>query len=106
MTAYTFISSRDPVGGDTLAHELARDVAAAGNEVALFLVENGAFLARAGVCNDLLAQLREAGVAIHADAFALDERGIADDKLAEGVTRSELSVVIDHLAAGRKVSWH
>ena len=106
MSAYTLISSRDPVDGDPLVHELAADLAKAGHEVALFLVENGTFLARRGVCGEVLASLTGAGVTVLADDLALAERGITDDALADGVASSPLSTVIDHMAAGRKVAWH
>ena len=102
----TFICSRDPVGGDALPYTLAVDLARAGTEVTVFLVENGAFLARAGVCSELRAQLIDAGVEVLADDFALTERGILDDDLAAGVQPASLEVVMDHLAAGRKVTWH
>jgi len=106
MAEYTFISSRDPVGGDQLVHELARDLSTAGHDVRLFLVENGVFLARTNACGDLLATLTGAGVSVQADDFALKERGITGDKLASGVTATGLDALVDDLAAGRKVAWH
>lgn len=106
MAAYTFVSSRDPVGGDQLAHELAAELARAGHEVALFLVDNGAFLARRGACGDLLERLGDAGVSVLADDHALRERGIVDGARAAAVAATGLETLVDHLAAGRKVSWH
>jgi predicted peroxiredoxin len=106
MAAYTFISSRDPVDGDRAVHDVARELAGAGNDVTLFLVENGAFLARKSICADLRKELKDAGVEILADDFALAERGILADAVAAEVSSSKLDVVVDHLAAGRKVSWH
>ena len=106
MQAYTFLSSRDPVGGDQLPHQLAITLATEGHDVAVFLVENGTFLARRGVCGGLLASLTEVGVRVYGDELALRERGIEGDALAPGVESAPLSVVVDHLAAGRKVSWH
>jgi predicted peroxiredoxin len=104
MAAYTLISSRDPVDADRTVHQLAASLAGAGNDVTLFLVENGTFLARDGVCAELRKSLRDAGVTLLADDFALAERGITET--AEGVEAAALSVVIDHLAEGRKVAWH
>lgn len=106
MSAYTLISSRDPVADDRLVHDLAADLAKAGHEVALFLVENGTFLARKGVCGDLLSQLAAAGVSVLADDLALRERGIAGTSLADGVSATSLETLVDHLADGRKVAWH
>ena len=106
MAEFTFLSSRDPVDGDRMAHQLAHQLALENHTVTLFLVENGALLARSGVLDDLRRQLVEAGVEILADSFALAERGITSERLAEGVSEAGLDVVIDHLAAGRKVTWH
>lgn len=106
MAGYTFISSRDPVDGDRSVHQIAADLAGAGHDVALFLVENGAFLARKSTCGDLREDLASAGVKLLADDFALSERGIVEGDLAEGVDATSLEVLVDHLAEGRKVSWH
>jgi hypothetical protein len=106
MAEFTFISSRDPVEGDGSVHQLAADLAGAGHDVALFLVENGAFLARAGACSELRDRLAAAGVRLLADDFALSERGIVDGALADGVDPTTLDVLVDHMAQGRKVSWH
>ena len=106
MADYTFIASRDPVDGDQLVHELARDLATAGHDVSLFLVENGVFLARTNVCTDLVAALTGAGVGIYADDLALKERGITGEALSGSVTATGLETLVDHLEAGRKVAWH
>jgi len=106
MASYTFISSRDPVDGDRIVHEIAGGLAKAGHEVTLFLVENGTFLARNGACGDLLDKLGSAGVEVLADNFALQERGIVDKARANAVKAVELDILVDHLAAGRNVSWH
>ncbi len=103
MAAYTFISSRDPVDGDRSVHDLAASLAAGGNDVTLFMVENGAFLARDGVCADVRKKLQGAGVKLLADDFSLAERGVEP---ADGIESAPLSVLVDHLAEGRKVAWH
>lgn len=106
MDQYTFVASRDPVGGDRAVHDLAIDLAGAGNGVSVFLVENGALLARRTACEDLRGALSQAGVQILADELALAERGIAGEALADEVEAASLEVLVDHLAEGRKVVWH
>lgn len=106
MASYTFILSRDPVDGDPMAPELAAELAASGHDVVVFLVENGAFLARGGVRDDVLASLTKAGVSVMADALAMEERGIVGGVVSPGVEVTGLETVVDHLAAGRKVVWH
>jgi len=106
MTPCTLIESQDPHGGDDFAHRLAVSLAEHGVDVAVFLVDNGVFLARKGVASERLARLSAAGVAVYADAFALAERGIGDDDRVDEVTATKLDTLVDHLAAGRKTLWH
>jgi len=108
MAKYTLIASRDPYESKEAEHylALAGDLRQAGNEVTLFLVQNGVFAARPGTSTARLTALAEAGVTVLADSFSLRERGISAGRLAEKVKASELDIVVDHLAQGRKVVWH
>ena len=108
MAKYLLIESRDPFDSNVVARQynLAANLVKEGNEVTLFLVQNGVLSARPGNCSSLLSLAAAAGVQVLADDFALRERGIVANKLAEGVTAAPLSVVIDQLADGRKALWH
>jgi predicted peroxiredoxin len=108
MAKYLLIESRDPFDHNAAAHQydLAVDLVKEGNEVTLFLVQNGVFPARRGICSGLLSTAAQAGVQILADDFSLRERGIDVDKLGDGVKAAPLSVVIDQLADHRKAIWH
>ena len=108
MAAYLLISSRDPFETTGVVHfyDTARDLAAAGNTVTLFLVQNGVFPARRSRASAVLQDVAGAGVEVLADAVSLRERGIPADRLARGVQEAPLDVVIDHLAAGRKAVWY
>ena len=77
-----------------------------GNEVTLFLIQNGVFPARPGSRSDGLASVAQAGVDVLADEFSLRERGIATNSLTSGVRPAPLDTVIDQLADGRKAMWH
>jgi hypothetical protein len=107
-TKYMFIESRDPYDSRDVAfaYDLAAGLAKAGHEVTLLLVQNGVFPARRGAKDLGLAAVLAAGVKVLADDFSLRERGIADAKLAAGISPTPLDVVIDHLAAGHKTLWH
>lgn len=107
MAKYTLISSRDGFSALETAryYDLARDLKKAGNEVTLFLVQNGVFGARKSAA-PALSRLAGEGVTVLADAFSLKERGIGAAHLAEGVQSAPLDTVVDHLAEGRKVVWH
>jgi predicted peroxiredoxin len=108
MPSYLLIESRDPFdSNDTrFCCDLAQQLAAAKNEVTLFLVQNGVLPARAGARSDALTQAAGAGVKVLADRFSLKERGIEENKLASGVSAAPLDVVLDALAEGAKVIWH
>jgi len=103
---YLLIESRDPFESNDVGYyyELSRGLVKAGNEVTLFLVQNGVLAARPSARSAALTALRQSGVKILADDFSLRERGIS--KLAEGVAAAPIDVIIDHLVAGDKTLWH
>lgn len=108
MAKYLVIQSRDPFEGKDVAHDydLAKNLKAQGNEVTLFLVQNGVLPARPSTESGALADVAKAGVEVLADEFSLNERGISTDRLVAGVSASPLDKVIDQMAEGRKVFWH
>ena len=106
MAHYLLIESRDPFEVNDVAYyyDLSRALVASGNEVTLFLVQNGVLAARPSAHSAKLDALARSGVTVLADDFSLQERGIA--RLAEGVAAAPIDVVVDHLAAGHKTLWH
>lgn len=108
MARYLLIESRDPFDSNDVANycELARELAREGNEVIVFLVQNGVFPARRGARTEGLDRLVRSGVKVLADEFALRERGIAAEGLVKGVSAAPLELVVDELEAGTKTIWH
>ena len=106
MAEYLLIESRDPFESRDVGYyyELAKGLVEAGNQVTLFLAQNGVLSARPSAHSAALGALAQSGVTVLADDFSLKERGIA--KLAEGVAAAPIEVVVDHLAAGHKTLWH
>ena len=106
MAEYLLIESRDPFESNDVGYyyELAKGLVEAGNQVTLFLAQNGVLSARPSAHSAALGALAKSGVTVLADEFSLKERGIA--KLAEGVAAAPIEVVLDHLAAGHKTLWH
>jgi len=106
MAQYLLIESRDPFESNDVAYyyELTKGLVDGGNEVTLFLVQNGVLAARPSARSAPLSALARSGVTVLADDFSLRERGIS--KLAEGIAASPIDVVVDHLAAGHKTLWH
>jgi sulfur relay (sulfurtransferase) complex TusBCD TusD component (DsrE family) len=106
MAKYLLVESRDPLTSADVArcYELARELQDAGNEVTLFLLENGVLPARKSPASARLSELAKAGVTVLADDFSLRERGITDGLLAEGVIKAELESVVDGLEQGARGS--
>ena len=107
MSDYLLIESRDPFdSGCSHYYELACQLADAGKQVTLFLVQNAVLVTRPCKHSQQLKLIADKGVEILADEFSLRERGINVSALVEGVQESPLEIVIDLLAEGRKVLWH
>src|SRR5262245_52038769 len=108
MAKYTLIASRDTFESTEAERyiALASDLKRGGNEVTLFLVQNGVLCARQCPGTAAISKLAESGVTVLADSFALRERGITGARLAPGVRAADLDVIVDHMAEGRKVLWN
>jgi predicted peroxiredoxin len=108
MAKYLLIASRDPFENNDVAHyyDLATGLAKEGNDVTLFLVQNGVLPARKSTRSQALATVAKAGVTVLADEFSLRERGITTNRLAAGVAAAPLDTVIDKLSDGAKALWH
>jgi intracellular sulfur oxidation DsrE/DsrF family protein len=108
MASYLLIESRDPFtsGEVGFCQDLSRRLVAAGDEVTVFLVENGVLPARSGAAGAELSELVQAGVEVLVDDFSLRERGIPLDRLRPGIKPAAIDLVIDRLAAGCKAIWH
>src|SRR5947209_19365197 len=85
---YLLIESRDPFENNIVArqYDLAVNLVKEGNQVALFLVQNGVLPARPGSCSSLLTSAARAGVEVLADDFSLRERGVPDRRMRDGIT--------------------
>jgi hypothetical protein len=108
MASYLLIESRDPFTSGEVGffQDLSRRLVAAGDQVTVFLVENGVLPARSGAAGGELSELLQAGVEVLADDFSLRERGIPLDRLRPGIKPVAIDLVIDRLATGCKAIWH
>ena len=111
MSQYVLIESRDPFEyGDSLyMYDLAGDLADKGNEVTLFLIQNGVLTTRQGVKNNPLTGLKNRAPAVNvaADDFSLRERGISKSAVVDGVSVSSVDNLVDLLVQdGAKIVWH
>jgi hypothetical protein len=109
MGTYLLVESRDPFDSADVSdiYQLAQGLADEGNEVTLFLVQNGVLPTRrassaAGQLGDLAAK-----ATVLADDFSLRERGIRADELVQGISPTPIDDLVDLVIGdGRKVIWH
>ncbi len=108
MASYLLIESRDPFENHDVGYfyDLAAGLARQGNNVTLFLVQNGVFPARRSAHSGRLSELAKSGVELLADGFSLRERGIHADRLVAEVRSAPLDDLVDRLANGCKALWH
>jgi sulfur relay (sulfurtransferase) complex TusBCD TusD component (DsrE family) len=105
MAKYFLIESRSPFDSPDVNYnyQLALDLANNGNEVTLFLVENGVFVARKTTNVVSLDALNN--VNILADDFSLRERGIFNNEMRNNIKIAEISTVVEAMANGAKTMW-
>lgn len=110
MARYVFIESRDPFESRDVPYYygLATDLAAKGNQVSLFLVQNGVLATRKDVPDSPLKSALDGKVDVLADSFSLRERGISDNDRNPGVKTADIDDLVDMALAdaGTKVVWH
>src|SRR6266550_330811 len=99
MPKYLFIESRDPFESrDTdFLEQTATALKQRGNEVVVFLLQNGVLAARSNGHDSYPRRLTAAGVTLLADEFSLDERGIQPAELQPGIQVSGIEALVDAL---------
>jgi sulfur relay (sulfurtransferase) complex TusBCD TusD component (DsrE family) len=108
MSHYLFIQSQDPfIEARTAAqYDLATQLAQAGHQVRMLLVQNGVSAARQGARCATFDNLMTGPVVLLAETLSLQQREIAPEQLKNGVQPGELALVVDALLAGEKVIWN
>jgi sulfur transfer complex TusBCD TusB component (DsrH family) len=110
MARYLLIESRDPFESRDVPYYygLANDLAGQGDEVTLFLVQNGVLAARKAAPDNPLTEVAAGKVTVLADDYSLRERGIGNDETLEGVAPGDIDQLVQLAMAdgGTKVMWH
>lgn len=109
MSRYLFIESRDPFESrDTrFVEETASALRERGQDVTVFLVQNGVLAARQNGCENYPDRLTRAGVTVIADDFSLRERGIQTNELAPGIQESNIETMVAALVQeNTRAIWH
>ena len=105
MAKYFLIESRSPFDSAEVInnYQLSSDLASKGNEVSLFLVENGVFAARSTAEINDFSKLTN--VNLFADDFSWRERGISPNELKSTIKVADISIVVKAMAQGTKTMW-
>lgn len=109
MSHYLFIESKDPfeVRGGEFYLGAALELCRQNESVTVYFVEDGSNAARRGAEIPHRDALRAAGASLRVDEFALRERGIGRDQLADGIAVGDADHIVDLLAQPEtKGVWH
>lgn len=108
MTHYIILESRDPYDSVDWINlqDVVMDLRESGNEVTLFLLQNGVLPARKGTDYEhYFASLKPLGIRVLADFFALQERGIHE--ISKNVEKTNLEQLVQLcMSADTKTIWH
>ncbi len=106
MAKYLFVESRDPFEFTDVKQtwDLAADLAKKGNDVAMFLVQNGVLATRKDARVSTMSDL--SGIRVFADDFSLEERAIQPDSVRDDVKISGIDALTDLIMEDdRKPIW-
>ena len=110
MAHYVLIESRDPFESRDVPYYygLAKELTAEGQDVTLFLVQNGVLAARKAAPGNPLGAVLGGSVTVLADGYSLRERGITDEERLANVLPSDIDALVDLAMddADTKVMWH
>lgn len=110
MARYVLVETRDPFECRDVQYfyGMATDLAAKGNQVTLFLVQNAVLASRKNAKGNPLGSVLERKVEVLVDSFSLKERGIQDSEKHPSVKASDIGDLVDRIMAqsGTKVLWH
>lgn len=110
MARYMLVESRDPFESRdaTYFYGLAADLAAKGEQVTLFLVQNGVLASRKAAPANPLGGVLGRNIEVLADSFSLKERGIQDSERQPSVKPCGIDDLVDKIMAeeGTKILWH
>jgi sulfur relay (sulfurtransferase) complex TusBCD TusD component (DsrE family) len=107
MSGYLVFASRDPFsdrGAESML-EMCQKLCRSGEDLTVFLVENGALAARKTPKSTILTEMFKGGTKVLVDDVSLAERGISTDRLAEGIEVASIDVAVDEMASGKKTFW-
>ncbi len=106
MTNFLMVLSKDPYTTETpdLALDIGLDAREKGNDVSLYLVEDGVTAARKSEFGNKLAAAHKKGIRIYADDKAVLSRSLTN-KLISWVEIKEIGTLLDFIMEYDRVVW-
>ncbi len=106
MTSLLLVLSKDPYTTETpdLVLDIGLNAREKGNDVTLYLVEDGVTAARKSEFGNKLTDAQEKGIKIYADDKAMLSRSLVN-KLISGVEIKEIGTLLDFIMDSDKVAW-
>ena len=108
MTNYVIMESQDFFESSRARStlELCSNLAKSGSNVELVFVQNAVLGLRGREFVGILTEAAATGVKFHSDLVSMQARGIRGDEIPGFVKPTNLDIVIDAMADGKKIIWH
>ena len=109
MPNYMLIESRDPFESPDTSFlaDTAVSLKKRGNNVTVFLMQNGVLAARKRSRKSHVSQLLESGVTVMADDLSLTERGIQAEECQSAMKIASIEQLVDLLIQeNTRAVWH
>src|SRR5574341_2349982 len=106
MTRLLLVLSKDPYTTETpdLVLDIGLNAKEKGNDVSLYLIEDGVTAARKSEFGDKLASAHKKGIKIYADDKAVLSRSLTD-KLIAWVQVKEIGTLLDYIMDYDRAVW-
>ena len=106
MTGLLLVLSKDPYTTETpdLVLDIGLNAKEKGNDVSIYLIEDGVTAARKSEFGNKLAAAHKKGITIYADDKAVLSRSLTN-KLVSWVEVKEISTLLDSIMNTDRVAW-
>jgi sulfur relay protein TusB/DsrH len=106
MTSLLLVLSKDPYSTEIpdLVLDIGLDAKAKGNDVCLYLIEDGVTASRSGGYSDRIAEVQSKGVKVYADDKSIAARGL-EGKIISSVQVSDIEVLFDFIMDYDRIAW-
>lgn len=106
MKTLLMVLSKDPYTTETpdLVLDIGLDAKAKGNDVSLYLIEDGVTAARRSEFGTKLEAAQKKGIKIYADDKAVLSRALTD-KMISSVQVKEIGTLLDFITNSDRVAW-